>query len=68
MSELLHIFVEAKEQGLLTNKVTISRRNGKIFDYILPGEPIMERDVVSVENLDDIIEEIKSYKTKVAAN
>lgn len=62
MSELLHIFLEAKEKGLLTDTVTISRRNGKIFDYILPGEPVMEKDVVSNENLDDVIEEIKSYK------
>lgn len=62
MSELLHIFLEAKEQGKLSKTVTISRRNGKIFDYILPGEIIMDKDVISIENLDDVINEIKSYK------
>ena len=62
MSELLHIFLEAKEQGKLSEQVTISRRNGRIFDYILPEEIIMDKDVISIENLDDVINEIKSYK------
>lgn len=62
MSELLHIFLEAKEQGKLTEQVTISRRKGRIFDYILPGEIITDKDDISIENLDDVINEIRTYK------
>lgn len=41
-------FKEAVDNGYIKgDKVWIVRRDGKIFDYVLPGEPVRPWEVVS---------------------
>ncbi|MBS7948040.1 hypothetical protein [Streptococcus suis] len=61
MTEVQVIFEEAIENGWLGETVTIVRRDGKIFDFVLEGEKVQPHEVVSVEVLDDVIKEISNY-------
>ncbi|HFI0084987.1 TPA: Paratox [Streptococcus suis] len=45
---------------IIEDKVNIVRRDGKIFDYVLPGEPVRPWEVVSEEKLVDVMSELKS--------
>lgn len=51
---------EAVKNGyIIGNKINIVRRDGKIFDYVLPGEPVRPWEVVSEEKLADVMRELK---------
>lgn len=52
---------EAVDNGyIIGNKVNIVRRDGKIFDYVLPGELVRPLEVVSKEDVVDVMMELKS--------
>ncbi|NQN32844.1 Paratox [Streptococcus suis] len=40
--------------------VMIVRRGGKIFDYVLPGEPVRPWEVVREEKVVEVMRELKS--------
>ncbi|HFU4203833.1 TPA: hypothetical protein ACGO8F_001431 [Streptococcus suis] len=61
MTEIQAIFEEAIENGWFGETVTVVRRDGKIFDYVLPGEPVRPWEVVCEEKLEDVMREIKKY-------
>lgn len=51
---------QAIDGGYITgDKVMIVRRDGKIFDYVLPGEPVRPWEVVIEEKLVDVMRELK---------
>ncbi|TQE88248.1 hypothetical protein FH692_07315 [Streptococcus suis] len=62
MSETYYIFVEGIENGWFSDFVQVVRKDGKIFDFVLPGEKVQPHEIVSIEKLDDIIKEISNYK------
>ncbi|HGC9150332.1 competence regulator inhibitor paratox [Streptococcus agalactiae] len=44
-------FKEAIDKGYISgNTVAIVRKNGKIFDYVLPHEEVRDDEVVTVES------------------
>ena len=52
--------MEAIERGFIKgDKISIVRRNGKIHDYVLPGEKVEPGEIVEEENLDIVLEELK---------
>ncbi|CYW15654.1 Paratox [Streptococcus suis] len=52
---------QAVDDGYIKgDTVMIVRRDGKIFDYILPGEPVRPWEVVREERVVDVIRELKS--------
>ncbi|EPW54941.1 TPA: Paratox [Streptococcus agalactiae] len=56
-------FKEAIEKGYISgNTVMIVRKNGKIFDYVLPHEEVREEEVVTVERVVDVLEELDYIK------
>ncbi|QWV87406.1 Paratox [Streptococcus parasuis] len=51
---------EAVNNGyIIGNKINIVRRGGKIFDYVLPGEEVRPWEIVSEENVADVMRELK---------
>ncbi|HFU3963074.1 TPA: Paratox [Streptococcus suis] len=51
---------QAIDGGYITgDKVTIVRRDGKIFDYVLPGEVVRPWEVVCEEKVVDVMRELK---------
>ncbi|WP_070001341.1 competence regulator inhibitor paratox, partial [Streptococcus agalactiae] len=45
-------FKEAIDRGyIMGSTVAIVRKNGKIFDYVLPHEEVREEEVVTVERV-----------------
>lgn len=38
--------------------IRIVRKNGKIFDYVLPDEEVRPWEVVTVEKVDDVLREL----------
>lgn len=51
---------EAVDRGYIQgNTVQIVRKNGKVFDYVLPGEPVRPWEVVTVEVLEDVLAELR---------
>lgn len=67
MNETLYIFEEAVEKGWLKDTVRVVRKDGRIFDYVLDGEDVRPHEKVTVENLDSIMQELKSYNHKNSA-
>ncbi|HFH6737969.1 TPA: hypothetical protein ACGMX2_001894, partial [Streptococcus agalactiae] len=62
MNDTLYTFEEAISKQFFTSEVIlVSRRNGKIVDYILDGEVITQNDRISYEHIDNIMKEIKNY-------
>ncbi|HEM3667008.1 TPA: hypothetical protein U1C81_000747 [Streptococcus suis] len=61
MTEVQVIFEEAIENGWFSETVTVVRRDGKIFDYVLPGEAVKPWEVVSEDKLVDVIGELEKY-------
>ncbi|MBM7313363.1 hypothetical protein JO387_08260 [Streptococcus suis] len=61
MNETLYIFLEAKTKGLFGDTVNVVRKNGKIFDFVLPGEQVLSHEVVTNEPLASVLVEIASY-------
>ena len=55
--------MEAIERGFIKgDKISIVRRNGKIHDYVLPGEKLEPGEIVTEENLEAVLEELsKEY-------
>ncbi|HEM3629371.1 TPA: hypothetical protein U1C44_000977 [Streptococcus suis] len=60
MTEVQVIFEEAIEKGWFGETVTVVRRDGKIFDFVLPGEEVRPWEAVSEEKLVDVMRELKS--------
>lgn len=51
--------MEAIERGFIKgDKIGIVRRNGKIHDYVLPGEEIEPGEVVTEMDLKTVLEEL----------
>ncbi|HFU4432266.1 TPA: Paratox [Streptococcus suis] len=51
---------EAVDNGhIIGNTVMVVRRDGKIFDFVLPGEEVRPWEVVSEEKLVDVMRELK---------
>lgn len=54
--------MEAIERGFIKgDKISIIRRNGKIHDYVLPGEKVEPGEIVGKEDLDVVLEELKEF-------
>ena len=54
--------MEAIERGFIKgDKISIIRRNGKIHDYVLPGEKVEPGEIVEKEDLDVFLEELKEF-------
>ncbi|CYW30630.1 Paratox [Streptococcus suis] len=52
---------QAVDDGYITgDAVNIVRRDGKIFDYVLPGEEVRPWEVVREEKVVDVMRELKS--------
>ncbi|WP_409374359.1 hypothetical protein [Streptococcus suis] len=62
MSETQAIFIEALENNWLSDTVTVVRKNGKIYDFVLTGEQILEYEVVSKESLALVLQELNLTK------
>ncbi|WP_238600826.1 Paratox [Streptococcus suis] len=57
---------QAVDDGDITGStVNIVRRDGKIFDYVLPGEEVRPWEVVSEEKVVDVMRELL-YRPKSA--
>ncbi|AFQ95933.1 competence regulator inhibitor paratox [Streptococcus agalactiae] len=56
-------FKEAIEKGYISSDtVMVVRKNGKIFDYVLPHEEVRDDEVVTVESVIDVLEELDYIK------
>jgi len=54
--------MEVIERGFIKgDKISIIRRNGKIHDYVLPGEKVESEEIVEKEDLDVVLEELKEF-------
>jgi conserved hypothetical protein len=54
--------MEVIERGFIKgDKISIIRRNGKIHDYVLPGEKVEPGEIVEKEDLDVVLEELKEF-------
>ena len=54
--------MEAIERGFIKgDKISIIRRDGKIHDYVLPGEKVEPGEIVEKEDLDVVLEELKEF-------
>ncbi|CYX45764.1 competence regulator inhibitor paratox [Streptococcus suis] len=62
MSETQAIFIEALENNWLSDTITVVRKNGKIYDFVLTGEQILDYEVVSKESLALVLEELNLTK------
>lgn len=50
---------QAVDNGYIQgDTVSIVRKNGKIFDYVLPDEEVRPWEVVTVEKVDDVLREL----------
>ena len=54
--------MEAIERGFIKgDKISIIRRNGKIHDYVLPGEKVEPGEIVEKEDLNAVLEELREF-------
>ena len=52
--------MEAIERGFIKgDKISIVRRNGKIHDYVLPGEKVEPGEIVTEEDVESVLEELR---------
>ncbi|HEN0341918.1 TPA: Paratox [Streptococcus agalactiae] len=52
-------FKEAIDKGYISgNTVAIVRKNGQIFDYVLPGEPVRLWEVATEEKVEEVLMEL----------
>ncbi|WP_283265231.1 competence regulator inhibitor paratox [Streptococcus dysgalactiae] len=52
-------FKQAIDRGYITaDTVMIVRKNGQIFDYVLPNEEVRNGEVVTYENVDEVLREL----------
>ncbi len=53
-------FKQAIDHGYITgDTVAIVRKNGQIFDYVLPGEPVRPWEVMTVEVAGEVLMELR---------
>lgn len=53
-------FKQAVDRGYITgHTVAIVRKNGQIFDYVLPGEPVRLWEVATEERVEDVLRELE---------
>lgn len=50
---------QAVDAGHVSETVMIVRKDGKIFDYVLPGEEVRSWEIVTEEKLVDVMAELK---------
>lgn len=52
-------FKQAVDDGYITGDVVmIVRKNGRIFDYVLPGEEVRNGEVVTDEKVEEVMREL----------
>ena len=57
--------MEAIERGFIKgDKISIIRRNGKIHDYVLPGEKVEPGEIVTEEDVETVLEELREQDMK----
>ncbi|HEM6302175.1 TPA: Paratox [Streptococcus suis] len=59
MTEVQVIFEEAIENGWFGETVAVVRRDGEIFDFVLPGEEVRPWEVVCEEKVEDVMRKLK---------
>ncbi|EPT42647.1 Paratox [Streptococcus agalactiae] len=53
-------FKEAIDRGyIIGNTVAIVRKNGKIFDYVLPHEEVRDDETVTIERVEEVLRELE---------
>ncbi|HFU4089521.1 TPA: Paratox [Streptococcus suis] len=53
---------QAVDDGYIKgDTVMIVRRDGKVFDYVLPGEPVRPWEVVVEEKVVDVMRELRLF-------
>lgn len=53
-------FKQAIDHGYITgDTVTIVRKNGQIFDYVLPGEEVRTWEAVTMEVVEEVMRELE---------
>ncbi|VHB40504.1 paratox [Streptococcus pyogenes] len=53
-------FKQAIDNGYITaDAVMIVRKNGQIFDYVLPNEEIRDWEVVTDEKVEEVLMELR---------
>ncbi|MFS6356642.1 Paratox [Streptococcus agalactiae] len=53
-------FKEAIDKGYISgNTVAIVRKNGKIFDYVLPHEEVRDDETVTIERAEEVLRELE---------
>lgn len=53
-------FKQAIDRGyIVEDTVTIVRKNGQIFDYVLPGEPVRLWEVATEEKVEEVLGELE---------
>ncbi|WP_307976303.1 hypothetical protein [uncultured Streptococcus sp.] len=60
MNQTLYNFIEAIALGWLDyrGQAKIVRKNGKIFDFVLEGELVQPHEIVTIENVADVLAEL----------
>ncbi len=57
--------MEAIERGFIKgDKISIVRRNGKIHDYVLPGEKVEPGEIVIEEDVETVLEELREQDVR----
>ena len=57
--------MEAIERGIIKgDKISIVRRNGKIHDYVLPGEKVEPGEIVTEVDLETVLEELREQDVR----
>ena len=57
--------MEAIERGFIKgDKISIVRRNGKIHDYVLPGEKVEAGEIVIEEDVETVLEELREQDVR----
>lgn len=53
-------FKQAIDDGYITgDTVKIVRKNGQIFDYVLPGEPVRQWEMLAEEIVEEVLRELE---------
>ncbi|WP_165745808.1 Paratox [Streptococcus dysgalactiae] len=56
-------FKQAVDRGYITgDTVMIVRKNGQIFDYVLPGEEVRPWEIVTEERVEAVLKELHYIK------
>ena len=57
---------QAVDDGYIQgDTVMIVRRDGKVFDYVLPDEEVRPWEVVCEEKVEDVMKELKKTLSKI---